>query len=740
MNKVFNINLGGYPFTIDEDAYEHLSNYLKTIHNHFRQSEGYEEITSDIETRLAEIFREDLGNHPIVSLRSVEDAIAIMGTPEDFGAEPLDSEEAAEQGEEPRASSSAARDKEDKERYRTGRRLFRNTDDEQIGGVCSGIAAYFGIEDPLWVRLAFVVLTITGGFGIPLYLILWAILPSPETASDRLAMKGQPINVSNIGKIIEEEMENFSSKMANLGDEISDWGAGTGKKKRASSGTQVREGLAQATSVIGKILKGILKVITNIWKPILFIVMLALLLAFAASWIGAIVGFAFLMPFMDYLMPGANFLPMMGLVGVMLAVGIPILLSALGVGKRLFRFKVSPYVRAGLGGIWVLSIISMFFTVNRTIREFDSGHEMVFDETILPVSGDTLYIKASADETYRENLNLFGHTVALQDKSLSSQEVELNLIQSDEPGFQLQTKHYSRGNSIDEARSLAEKIDYRHWMEGNTLYLDKRFAILKGNKWRSQEVRMDLKIPKGKIVVFENRGVDRLIHHVAFDRSKERPWDMSACSYWKMTDEGLICPEYIQSMSDTRIWDGADYSRIQIEGNFDILLKQADTWSVKLEGREDEIADVDIQKLDDLLEIVSDGKVKDPIRLEIQLPGLELIEADHANSLELFGFEGKEMDIWLEEVEKTKAFLKLDRVLIRQSGGGEIDLRGQADKLELYMGNRGKLDAKTFQVREALIDAEENNLIQIQVTEILKEKTGAGTEIELSGGATREEI
>jgi len=48
MNKVFNINLGGYAFTIDDNAYQHLSSYLKTIHSHFQHSEGYEEITSDI--------------------------------------------------------------------------------------------------------------------------------------------------------------------------------------------------------------------------------------------------------------------------------------------------------------------------------------------------------------------------------------------------------------------------------------------------------------------------------------------------------------------------------------------------------------------------------------------------------------------------------------------------------------------------------------------------------------------
>ena len=84
MKKVLNINLGGYPFTIDDDAYEHLDIYLKTIHGHFENSEGYEEITNDIESRMAELFQEQLGNHPIVTINDVKNVIAIMGTPEDF--------------------------------------------------------------------------------------------------------------------------------------------------------------------------------------------------------------------------------------------------------------------------------------------------------------------------------------------------------------------------------------------------------------------------------------------------------------------------------------------------------------------------------------------------------------------------------------------------------------------------------------------------------------------------------
>lgn len=206
MNKVFNINLGGYPFTIDEDAYGQLSDYLTAIHNHFRDSEGYEEITGDIEARMAELFQDQLSGRPIVTTKDVQNAIAIMGTPEDFGAEPQ--QEPVYESEETTTT------------YKTGKRLFRNPEDEVVGGVCSGLSAYFGIEDPVWLRIAWIIFTISGGIGIPVYIILWVIIPKAETAGDRLSMRGETINVSNIGKIIEEEIDTFSEKMENFGNEF----------------------------------------------------------------------------------------------------------------------------------------------------------------------------------------------------------------------------------------------------------------------------------------------------------------------------------------------------------------------------------------------------------------------------------------------------------------------------------------------------------------------------------------
>ena len=85
MNKVLNINLGGYPFVIDDVAYIQLEKYLKQLQRHFNGSQGYDDILHDIESRLAELFTEKMGPRQIIMNKDVEACINIMGLPEEFG-------------------------------------------------------------------------------------------------------------------------------------------------------------------------------------------------------------------------------------------------------------------------------------------------------------------------------------------------------------------------------------------------------------------------------------------------------------------------------------------------------------------------------------------------------------------------------------------------------------------------------------------------------------------------------
>ncbi len=211
MKKVENINLGTIKFVIDTDAYDALENYLDTIESHFRKSEGCEEIMEDIEIRMAELFHESLFSaNSIISMKHVNEVIAIMGTPEDFGATTRT-----------RVNGS---DTKSRKKYQA-KRLFRDQDETVVAGVCSGLAAYFGVSDPVIVRMIFIIATIVTGVPLIIYAILWMIIPVARNANDRLAMRGEPINVDSISKQVEEELYNLKDTLEEVGKSFG------GKKK-----------------------------------------------------------------------------------------------------------------------------------------------------------------------------------------------------------------------------------------------------------------------------------------------------------------------------------------------------------------------------------------------------------------------------------------------------------------------------------------------------------------------------
>ncbi len=227
MNKIFNINLGGYPFTIDDDAYQHLNWYLDTIKSHFSDSEGCEEIVGDIEVRMAELFTEQMNGQKILTRKDLDEVIKIMGSPQDFGAAAESSEEFIDEP--------VKKKRKSKTRIKTGRKLFRDNEDKVIGGVCSGISAYFGIQDPVWVRLIVAVLFFSGGVAIIPYIVLWIAIPAARTSGDRLSMRGEPVNVESIGKMIEDEMHSFSETVSEFGREFGS------KKKRITPYSDLQE-------------------------------------------------------------------------------------------------------------------------------------------------------------------------------------------------------------------------------------------------------------------------------------------------------------------------------------------------------------------------------------------------------------------------------------------------------------------------------------------------------------------
>lgn len=181
MKKIININLSGRVIPIEDSAYEKLQAYIESLRRYFANEEGRDEIINDIESRIAELLHEKVRKGTeAISDADIEEIITSMGRVEDFEAEDKDSGSAAAAAAST-ASSSSSQQKNTSSAYteykREKSRLYRDTGDKMIGGVCSGISNYLGI-DPAIVRILFAIISFGGfGLGFLAYIILWIVLP-----------------------------------------------------------------------------------------------------------------------------------------------------------------------------------------------------------------------------------------------------------------------------------------------------------------------------------------------------------------------------------------------------------------------------------------------------------------------------------------------------------------------------------------------------------------------------------
>ncbi|MCD7969398.1 MAG: PspC domain-containing protein [Alistipes sp.] len=166
MKKTLNVNIGNMAFTIDEDAYYTLSGYYDDIRSRLYESDK-QEVMEDIESRTADIFRENLGfPAQVVTLSLVKRAIAIIGNASDFGERKYDYSDTGKRG----APVFG----------RTEGKLYRSRYDKILGGVCGGLAEHFGI-DPTLVRIIIFLSFFLGSLGFWIYLVLWIVVPlEPE--------------------------------------------------------------------------------------------------------------------------------------------------------------------------------------------------------------------------------------------------------------------------------------------------------------------------------------------------------------------------------------------------------------------------------------------------------------------------------------------------------------------------------------------------------------------------------
>ncbi len=203
MEEVLKVSIGGVSFAINKDGYARMDSYLRGIESHYAKRPGGKEIVDDIESRIAELLLEKHTKDDVVTLERVNGVIAVMGTPSQF-----DDQQDSQEGEgQPSGQATGFTPSQPN----PPRRLFRDNEDRMIGGVCSGLAHYFKF-DPSVLRIILGVIIVLHFFGKAIwgwygfygirglpslfslcffaYLILWIVVPSAKTYSQRCQMMG----------------------------------------------------------------------------------------------------------------------------------------------------------------------------------------------------------------------------------------------------------------------------------------------------------------------------------------------------------------------------------------------------------------------------------------------------------------------------------------------------------------------------------------------------------------------
>ena len=517
MNKTVNINLAGVFFHIDENAYTKLQHYLDAIKRSLTNTQGQDEIIADIEARIAELFNEKIKtDRQVIGTKEVDEVIAVLGQPEDYMLD----EEIFE--DEPSYTRTGA----------TGKQLFRDTEHSYVGGVSSGLGHYLKIE-AIWVRILWIILTLaSSGAFILIYIALWIFVPEAKTTADKLSMRGEAVNLSNIERKIREEFENVSGRVKDVDYE--------------KYGRQARSGASSAAKGVGS---GILFLL-NIFVKLIGIL---IILIAGTTLIGLFIGL-FTMgtfgiieaPWTDYIEMAAIGAPLWLLsLLAFFAIGIPFLfLFILGLKILVKNLRsIGTPAKLVLLGLWLLSIIGLAVIgiQQATQRAFDG--EVVITEALPVRSNDTLYLAMQSNPKYTSGIQKRDVTIRYDEndnKVMYSTDVRLVVKSTKDSVGRMEIIKMADGSDSRDARDRAENISYNTSFSDGRLYLDSFLTSPLQNHYRDQEVRVVIYLPEGT-TLYADKNISN------FHRSSDYYGNIlnynTEEKYLKITENGYNCED-----------------------------------------------------------------------------------------------------------------------------------------------------------------------------------------------------
>lgn len=574
MKQVININFQGRIVPIEQNAYEILKDYIQSLNNYFAAEEGKEEIVNDIENRIGELFDQKIkaGNSCITEV-DVEAVITSIGRVEDF-----DDEAGKEDTSKAEASSSNTasgmgykkllRDENNKvlggvcsgvahylgiditvarvifailffsfgigflayiilwvvvpssatlQMGSKRKRLFRDKENGYVAGVCSGIAQYFHIS--VWIpRLIFLIPVI--GFFLKMlkfsswgnmndwgnwsnvnisysptllitYIIAWLVIPEAKTTSEKLEMKGEKVDMNSIKKSVTDEIKGVQNRATKFASE-----AGT---YASTKGTQMANDVTKAA----KNKSGFSELISLVVKVITYFILGSILISFLIGLIVLAVVSIGIFPLKDFVIDGTN-QNLYAWGTLILFIAVPVIGIIVYVIRRITKVKTgTKYIAPTFTALWILGWISVTMLVVSVKRDFKKPNlPQAEDIALVNPSTPKLILSTTYNETqFRlpQTLNFTPFDWIDEDTAIA-RNVTINIFKSPIDSFRVVMYKSARGADRNVASANAAMINFNVYQKDSFLLMDEGIAINKKDKFRNQEVILNVYVPVGKTI------------------------------------------------------------------------------------------------------------------------------------------------------------------------------------------------------------------------------------------------
>jgi phage shock protein PspC (stress-responsive transcriptional regulator) len=726
MNKTVSINLGGQVFQIDELAYERLWKYLESIKAKYANTKGGSDIISDIESRLAEMFYEFLGEkRNVVTMADVELTISTMGQPDDFEIHLEDDEE---------AQSNSKRTAQDDKKQR---RLFRNPDDKVIGGVASGLSEYFGIADPIWIRLVFLITFFLGvGSSFLVYLVLLVLVPKAQTASEKLQMRGEPINIDNIEKTIREELSDLENRI-NSGN--------TGHKARG-----VMSRLVDFIATIIRVFFNILGKLVGLFLVILAIV---LIISFSLGFtIPSLFDEGIALSMLPHLFEGSASITI-AILGFGLIIFIPLIYMlyagiAIIINKRLNLKGLS----LGAIGLMLVGIVLVVYTVTNLKGHTDITRKKT-ETTVLvaPIDG-ILRLEIKDDEHNQDRFRALGSwgkyledsdTLYVRRYNVDKDaQITLNVKRAPGSEFILEKTVIACGQNADQANYRVQNITYNIAQDSASLYFPAFYTFPTEDHIRGQEVKLELLLPEGQSVYFSN-DIRELIHDI---KNVDNAYDGDMIGHtWKMMPNGLTCLDCgdkpgpaipgatnapvspVAANNNTMVV--SNFTSIEISGAINFHLKPSSNSQVVFED-ESMMKHVTVNTIGNKLTIKQDNEfgLNNDVTVWVYTPELEKVTILGASEGDISGFKPASLYVELAGASDCKLNIDTENLTVHLSGASELTIGGTAQKLNAEVNGASEILAFGLTTDQVKVHASGASSAEVYaITKLNAEASGASS-------------